>query len=50
MVTMTLTLLDPQSFKRLRTATTERRTAIVRESARTFRKTVYLGGGGGSTS
>lgn len=50
MVTITMTLLDSRSFRLLESAPTQRRAALVRESARTFRKTVYLGGGGGSSA
>jgi len=49
MVTITVTLLDGQSFRLWEQTSGARRTDILRASARTFRKTVYLGGGGGSS-
>jgi len=49
MVSVILTLMDGKSFRVWQQMPAEQRTALQQKVARTFRKTIYLGGRGGET-
>ena len=49
-VTISLTLLDSDSYRQWKRASAARREEIEKEAARTFKKSIYLGGSGGGSS